>query len=130
MTPSAQTEISVTDEQGIRDTIDHYVEGLRTGDVETLKLGFHEQAVMSGYMGESVMVTPIQGLYDFVADTAPPVESGDSYRCEIQGISVTGNIATVEIREQKYLGYDFIDFFHLLKIDGRWWITSKLFQAV
>ena len=35
------------DEQGIREAITFYVEGMRTGDVETLKRGFHEQAILS-----------------------------------------------------------------------------------
>ena len=36
------------DEQGIREAIAFYAEGMRTGDVETLKRGFHEQAILCG----------------------------------------------------------------------------------
>ena len=34
------------DEQGIREAITFYAEGMRTGDVETLKRAFHEQAIL------------------------------------------------------------------------------------
>ena len=40
------------DEQGIREAITYYAEGMRTGDVETLKRGFHEQAILCGYLGD------------------------------------------------------------------------------
>ena len=39
-----------SDEQTIREAIAFYAEGMRTGDVETLKRGFHEQAILCGYL--------------------------------------------------------------------------------
>jgi hypothetical protein len=32
----------LSEEQGIRGAIAHYADGIRTGNVETLKRGFHE----------------------------------------------------------------------------------------
>jgi hypothetical protein len=31
---------------------------------------------------------------------------------------------------EPYHEHDFVDYFQLLKVDGRWWIVSKLFDAV
>ena len=46
------------DEQGIREAIAFYAEGMRTGDVETLKRGFHEQAILCGYLGDDLIAGP------------------------------------------------------------------------
>ena len=35
-----------SDEQNIREAIAFYAEGMRTGDVETLKRSYHEQAIV------------------------------------------------------------------------------------
>ena len=47
------------DEQGIREAIRFYAEGMRTGDVETLKRAFHEQAILCGYLGDDLIAGPI-----------------------------------------------------------------------
>ena len=66
-----------TDLAAIRDVLTHYAEGLRTGDVDRLKEAFHRQSLMCGYLGATPMVTPIQGLYDFVAAHDAPTKSGE-----------------------------------------------------
>lgn len=131
--PDTQTPgVSPEDERGIREAIGYYVEGLRTGDPAILRKGFHAQAVLAGSLGDSIppVVTGLPGLIDMVAAFAAPADSGEPYHAEIASIDVTGHIATVHIFEQEYNGYSFKDHFHLLKVDGRWWITSKLYQAV
>ncbi|MEJ7811044.1 MAG: nuclear transport factor 2 family protein [Gemmatimonadaceae bacterium] len=116
--------------EAIRETIGHYIEGLRAGDVERLRLGFHEQAIMCGYLGETPYVTPIEGLYEFVRSTPAPAQTGEAYRVDVTEIRVSGDTATVEVAEKLYLGHDFRTSFHLMKLDGRWWMVSKLFNAL
>jgi len=50
------------EQDGINQAINFYIEGLREGSVETLKQAFHEQATMCGYLGETMMIMPIQGF--------------------------------------------------------------------
>ena len=52
-----------SEEQGIREAIAHYVDGMRTGNVERLKRGFHEQAILCGYLGDELIAAPIAALY-------------------------------------------------------------------
>lgn len=52
------------DEQGIREAIAFYAEGIRLGEVETLKRGFHEQAILCGYLGDDLIAGPISELYN------------------------------------------------------------------
>jgi hypothetical protein len=116
------------DEAEIRATIDLYIEGVRTGDVDTLKRGFHPQAIMCGYLGETVLATPIQGLYDWITANPAPAKTGEVFRCSIQSIEVTGRVAAVKMFEQWPDG-TFTDYFSLLKVEGRWWIASKTFDT-
>jgi hypothetical protein len=115
-------------EDGIRQAINFYIDGLREGSVETLKEGFHSEATMCGYLGETLMVVPIQGLYDFVGSNPAPAKTGEPFTASVAAIEVAGSVASARITEKSYQGFDFTTFFHLLKIDGRWWIVGKVFN--
>lgn len=120
---------AATDIEAIRGVLAHYTEGLRTGSVDRLREGFHPQAIMCGYLGATPMVTPIQGLYDFVAAHPAPAQSGEPTEMTITAIQVSGSTATAEVMEQAYMGHDFRTSFQLMQLDGRWWITAKLFDG-
>ena len=87
------------DEQGIREAITFYADGMRTGDVETLKRGFHEQAILCGYLGDDLIAGPIAELYDWVAANPSPAATGDRFSCETLGIEMTGRVATARVRQ-------------------------------
>ena len=118
------------DVAAVRDVLTHYAEGLRTGDVDRLKEAFHPQSLMCGYLGAMPMVTPIQGLYDFVATHDAPSRSGEPNATRPTAIRVSNGTATAEVHEEAYMGHDFVTSFQLMKLDGRWWITAKLFDGV
>ncbi len=116
------------EQDGIRQAINFYIDGLREGSVETLKESFHLEATMCGYFGETLMVTPIQGLYDFVSSNPAPAKTGEPFSASVAAIEVAGSVASAKITEKSYQGFDFTTFFQLLKIDGRWWIVGKVFN--
>jgi hypothetical protein len=113
----------------IHQVLDLYIDGVRQGRVETLREAFHPQAVMFGWKGADLFVTPIQGLYDYVAATPAPDASGEPVAFSLTSLQVTGNAAAVTLAMDAYHAHDFTDYFQLLKIEGRWWIVSKLFHA-
>jgi hypothetical protein len=116
-----------SEEPGIRESIAHYIEGMRTHDVERLKQAFHEQAILCGYLGDDLIAAPIAALYDWAAGNPAPSVSGEPFACEILDIRVTRRVATVTLRET---GHDtVVDHFHMLKVGERWWIVSKLWDA-
>ena len=123
------TTATALEEDGIRQAINFYIEGLRAGGVETLKEAFHEQATMCGWLGETLLVVPIEGLYDFVTSHDAPAESGEPFEASIETIEVYGTVASARIIEKSYQGFDFATLFHLLKIEGRWWIVGKVFNV-
>lgn len=115
--------------EAIGAVIDLYIDGVRHGNVELLQQAFHPQASMFGWKGADLFVTPIQGLFDYVAAMPAPANSGEPTKFLITSIQVTGNAATVELVMDAYHTHDFKDYFQLLKVGDRWRIVSKLFQA-
>lgn len=114
----------MTDEDGIREAINYYSDGMRSAYIAALKDAFHESAILCGYIDDQMIAAPIQVLYDWVeANTVP-----DGYNCTVLDIEITGRVATAKIRETDLHG-DVIDHFHLLKIGQRWWIVSKIWDA-
>src|SRR5262245_61788407 len=117
-----------SDEHGIRGAISHYADGMRTGNAETLKRGFHEQAILCGYLGDQLIAAPIAELYAWVSSNPAPAATGDPFACEVLRIEVTGRVATATVRETDQHGA-VIDYFHLLKVGDSWSIVSKLWDA-
>jgi Putative lumazine-binding len=115
--------------ESIRKVVDLYINGVRNGNVESLQQAFHPQASMFGWKGKDLFVTPIQGLFDYVAAMPAPAQSGEPTNFIITSVEVTGNAATVTMAMDAYHDHDFTDHFQLLKADDRWWIVSKLFHA-
>ena len=112
------------DESAIRETINHYSEGMRTARVEILKNAFHEQAILCGYLGDEMISAPIEGLYEWVDSNPPP----EGYNCLVLKVEITNRVAAATVRETDSHG-DVIDYFHLLKVGDRWWVVSKLWDA-
>lgn len=119
---------SSSEENGIREAINYYIEGMRTGSVEILKKGFHQRAILCGYLGDEMIAAPIEGLYEWVQSNPAPAEAGEVFDCLILAIEVTGRVATATVRETSHEGA-VIDYFHLLKDRDRWWIVSKLWDV-
>ena len=119
---------SSSEENGIREAVNYYIEGMRTGSVEILKKGFHQRAILCGYLGDEMIAAPIEGLYEWVQSNPAPAETGGVFDCLILAIEVTGRVATATVRETSHEGA-VIDYFHLLKDRDRWWIVSKLWDV-
>ena len=88
------------EQDGIRQAINFYIEGLREGSVETLKEAFHTEATMCGYRGETLLVVPIQGLYDFVNSNPAPAKTGEPFSASVAAIEVAGSVASAKITEK------------------------------
>jgi hypothetical protein len=120
---------TTTEEGSIRDTIQLYIDGIHNGDTALLKKAFHPQAMMYGTSGANVTVTAIEGLYAYVEGAEPPVRSGDLHKCSIISIRVAGNTSSVEMTEEQTYGHNYVNYFHLLKVEGQWLIVSKSYNA-
>ncbi len=107
----------------IREVLEHYVGGARTGRGEAMKPAFHEDASIYGYVGPDLFGGPIQGLYDWNDANGP----AEDLELRITSIDIVGTAASVRLDMDNWTGHRFTDFFNLVKIDGVWKIVSKVF---
>ena len=56
---------SLSDYDAIQETIQQYIHGGKTGDTAEMKLAFHRDATIFGYVGPDLFAGPIQGLFDW-----------------------------------------------------------------
>jgi hypothetical protein len=117
------TQTAVNEYDAIAATIGHYVEGGRTGRSEEMKGAFHPDATILGYIGPDLFAGPIQLLYDWNDQNGP----ASGLEARIASVDVAGTIATVRLELDDWTGHRFTDMFTLLKVDGEWKITCKVF---
>ncbi len=113
-----------TEATAVAATMDAYETGTRTRDVALLKGVFHENAVMSGYLGPNLLVGGPEPFYSHLEANA--VEA--TYTARTVHIDVNGNAASARVVEDNLWGMSFVNDFHLVKGDGGWKIVSKLFH--
>ncbi len=105
--------------------IEAYATGTATRDIALLKSIFHEDAVMTGYLGEDFLNGGPEPFFQALEAN----EVAADYSSYTSDLSVTGKIACATTKEQNLLGLEFTNHFHLAQLDdGTWRITSKLFR--
>lgn len=108
----------------VRAVIQLYIDGAN-GDVAKLKQAFHPDARMMGHVGAMDTYVPITDFFAMVA--AQPGLAGPNYKAAIQNIDLTGDAGVAVLVETDYMGCDFVDYFSVARINGRWCITNKTY---
>jgi len=114
---------SLSDYDAIRETIQHYIAGGKTGNTAEMKLAFHKDASIFGYIGPDLLAGPIQQLFDWNDRNGAATE----LEGRIVSIDLVGSVATARIELDNWSGHRFTDFFTLLKVDGEWKVMNKVF---
>ena len=113
------------DIEAIVSVIQIYTEGGRRGDAAIMKRAFRKNATIHGYIGGDLLAGPIQILFDWVTEN-PPAPNLDA---TIANIDIAETVATARVEVTGWLGFRFTDQFTLLKENGAWTITSKVFHT-
>ena len=108
----------------IESTIQHYIDGARSGKGNDMKAAFHKDATIFGYIGSDLFAGPIQKLFDWNDENGPATDIVS----KIAQIDIEGSIATVRLESDNWTGHKFTDFFTLLKVDNDWKIMNKVFH--
>ena len=108
----------------ITTVIDHYLAGAMSGRGADMKPAFHEDATIFGYVRDGLFAGPIQQLFDWNDENGPAVD----LEARIASIDLAGSVATVRLELDDWTGERFTDLFTLLKVDGEWRITNKVFH--
>jgi len=132
VTPQDRKErtMQTHDDTAIRETLDRYVEGMRTADIALLRSAFHEHANMFGDFGEDLMAAPIETLFDWAAAELEPGATGDDHRVEIEDVEIAGDIGLARVYERDFFGGDAREFFTLVRTSEGWRITCKSWATV
>ena len=118
------TAVNLSDYDAINRTVQHYIDGGKTGKSDEMKLAFHPDATIFGYTGPDLFGGPIQKLFDWVDENPPATE----LQGRIANIDLIETVATVRLELENWNGHRFTDLFTLLKVDGEWKIFSKVFH--
>ncbi len=118
------TKSAVSDYDAIAQLIQYYIDGARSGVGNDMKPAFHADATVFGYVGPDLFAGPIQNLFAWNDENGPATE----LEHRIASVDVTGTVATVRLEIENWTGFRFTDLFTLLKVDGQWKITNKVFH--
>lgn len=118
--------VSVDDYNAVLEAAHNYVEGLRTGDADTVAKAFHKEAIMYGLAGgKTLLGGPIGNLYDFVRrnGSAPEIKT----HTDVLAITPTTAVVRIDM-EKDAIGADYNDYITFIKLDGRWQAIAKVFH--
>lgn len=101
-----------------------YIDGAN-GDVDKLEEAFHPDARMFGHIGPMETYVAIQDFFTLVADS--PGMAGPNYRARVTSIDVVGDAAIAVLAEEDFMGCEFVNYFSLARIAGRWQIVNKTY---
>jgi len=118
------TATNVSEYDAIAEVIERYTHGAISGRGDDMKSAFHEHATIFGYAGADLFAGPIRQLFDWNDANGPAT----TLKARIVSIDLVGTVATVRLELEDWTGHRFTDLFTLLKLDGEWKITNKVFH--
>lgn len=98
----------------IADVINLLIESYRTGNSDSLKSAFHENATVNGQ--------PIQTLFEQIEILG----SDKEIRARIDIFDVQGTVASARVELENYHNASYTDYHHLIKVLGEWKIVSNV----
>ncbi|MEP3247548.1 MAG: nuclear transport factor 2 family protein [Sneathiella sp.] len=114
----------------IQDLMERYYEGLYRCDTEILKTVFHPDAHYYTNTSDGLLHLDMPRYFKIIEQRVSPHSQNEPRLQEIEAIDLAGP-ATAMIRFRcRMMDTLYTDFLSLLKLDGKWWVMSKSFDAV
>ena len=121
---AADLDAEADDLAAVEEVAGWYLEAARTGDAELMRQAFHESARLQGVRDGKYRELPIA---DYIAGTSP-AEWRTGMKSQVLSVDCAGTAALVKVAED-FGRVRYVDYLSLLKIDGRWWIVNKSYDA-
>ena len=109
----------------VKSTVEKYVEAVKAKDHKVCEPFFTNGASTYGIQSGKVTDGNVQELWK-VIDAANDTDVVG----HIDVLFVDGTIAFARLLEDGWEGYDFSDYFVLIKVEGQWKITTKVWNEV
>lgn len=128
--PEAVNNGYLAEHDEITRTIHCYVAGARAGEGSLMRPAFHPEATISGYCQGIEYSGPVHHVFDWIDANGP----APRLEARFARIEIIGTIAVVHLEVQYWSGRiagansRSSDVFTLLRCDGKWKITHKLFH--
>lgn len=114
------------DEAEVRAALEHYLMGHATGDGQHFRLVFHPDSKLYFNRDGKFMTRTAE---EYIAGApGKPAEDEAQRKRRIVSVDVTGDAAQAKV-ELDYPAVVLTDYFNLLKVDGKWMIMNKIFNA-
>ena len=118
------------EKDAVIEVVQKYIDGTYQSDVSALRECFHSKAVMNGYLNDQLLLGDPEPFFQEIENNPSMAEGGAPYQGEIASVDVTGNVASVTVKETGFAGtMSFTDYFHLIKVNAEWKIFSKTFTT-
>jgi hypothetical protein len=119
------------DAEDVLAVMHRYTDAAYRGDAAALRACFHPGAVMSGLLGDRLLIGTPEPFFSDIAGNPSMESTGAAYEPTVVSVDVLGRVASVRVDETGFFGaMSFANWFHLLKDDdGTWRITSKAFTT-
>ncbi len=117
-----QAQSNAEDHAAISTTLNYYLEGGTQNDFSTLSKAFHPNATMKSVGENGIRETNAVAFFKKGMKPGP----AQNRKTRIISVDISGTAANARL-EIEYDTFTFIDYMHLLKIDGEWKIVSKIF---
>lgn len=115
----------VQEYQAITEVLSKYIEGCKQAKSSIMKPAFSKNVTMYSVGADGQLVGgPIQSLFDGIDKDFRPSPNAQA---AITSINIVGTAASARIDANDMSGISFTDFFHLLKVDGKWTVVSKIY---
>lgn len=124
MTMTTEVQAQQTDLERIETTLNYYLTGLVNNDAETLIKAFHPTATMKWIGKDYTEVNAIEGLTEGMDGTP----NKEKINTRVVSVNIAGNAASAQL-EIQFPTFTYIDFMHVLKVEGQWKIVSKIFHT-
>ncbi|MBC7944597.1 MAG: nuclear transport factor 2 family protein [Burkholderiales bacterium] len=118
------TATNISDYDAITKTVQHYIDGARSGKGDDMRPAFHPDATIFGYVGPDLFAGPIEKLFAWNDQNGPAKD----IQSRITSIDVANSVASVRLESDNWTGHRFTDLFTLLRADGEWKIMNKVFH--
>ncbi len=115
---------TVNEHDVIKQVVQHYINGARSGRGDDMRPAFHEDATIFGYVGPDLFAGPIENLFAWNDANGPAAE----LEARIASIDIAGTVAIVRLELTNLNGARYTDMFTLLKVEGEWKIMNKVFH--
>lgn len=119
--------IYVQEYKAIVEVLNKYNDGCKQAKSSIMKPAFSEQATIFGVGADGKLTGgAIQNLFDGIDSAFRPSPEAQN---AIVHIEIVGTAASARVDSNDVSGFSFTDFFHLLKVDGKWTIVSKIYHT-